>query len=112
MTPDDLIALLNVFNINWYHSSYNQSSKSQPTNSSSSKASVFNRWENDSSSFEKIYILINDIIELSEYIKLNFADKTGMKNLGVIQDGKGKIKNSLSQGACRKLIYQNNSFIR
>ena len=63
MTPDDLIALLNVFNIDWYHSSYNQASKSQPTNSSSSKTKAFNRWQNDPSSFEKIYVLVNDIIE-------------------------------------------------
>lgn len=90
MSPDDLIALINVFNINWYHSDYNQTIKNQPTNSSSSKANVFRRWENDSTSFEKIYTLVNDIIELSEYIQMNFHEKTGMARLGVIQEGKPK----------------------
>lgn len=95
ITPDDLIALINVFNIDLYNSRYNVSSKSQPTGSASSKAKVFSKWENDTSTFVKLYPLINDIIELNEYIRINFADKTGISKLGVIQESKNNAKKQL-----------------
>lgn len=90
MTPDDLIALLNVFNIDLYSCRYNITSKSQPTGSASNKAKVFNKWQNEPESYMKLYPLINDIIDLSEYIKSTFYDKTGIARLGVIQETKGK----------------------
>ncbi|MCQ2583424.1 MAG: AIPR family protein [Treponema sp.] len=90
MDPQDLIALINVFNIELYRSRYNTAGKAQPTGSANGKSSVFHKWENNTGSFEKIYPLINDMIELSEYIKIHFADKTGISKLNVIQESKNK----------------------
>lgn len=90
MAPDDLIAMINVFNIDLYASRYNISSeiKSQPTNSSSSKSKVFKKWQDAPNTYTKLYPLINDMIDLSEHIKKTFADKTGISRLGVIQETK------------------------
>lgn len=88
--PDDLIAMINLFHIDLYTSAYSNSDK-QPTQSASSKSSVFTKWENtceQDNSFRKIYPLINDIIDLSEFIKMNVTDKTGISKLQCIRDHK------------------------
>lgn len=95
MEPQDLIALINVFNIELYRSRYNTNGKNQPTGSASGKTGVFHKWENNTSSYEKIYPLINDILDLSEYIKMHFADKTGISKLSIIQESKNKRNVSL-----------------
>jgi len=94
--PDDLIAMINLFHIDLYASAYSKSD-TQPTQSASSKSSVFSRWENiceQDNSFKKIYPLVNDIIDLSEIIKMDVTDKTGISKLQCIQDrknDKGKV---------------------
>lgn len=94
--PDDLIAMINLFHIDLYASAYSKSD-TQPTQSASSKSSVFSRWENiceQDNSFRKIYPLVNDIIDLSEIIKMDVTDKTGISKLQCIQDrknDKGKV---------------------
>lgn len=96
MKPDDLIALINVFNIDLYHSEYSLSSKSQPTSSSNSKASVFKKWENDPDSYFKLYPLVNDMLMLGDYIRIQFYEGgTNMTSLKVIDDSKNISKKPL-----------------
>lgn len=89
MKPDDLIALINVFNVDLYNSSYNNSN-SQPTASSSNKSRVFQKWEEESDSFKNLYPLINDILDLGEYVKANFHEDTNMTRLKVIYESENK----------------------
>lgn len=87
MPSDDLIALLNVFNIELYRSLYNMKSNSQPTASSSSKGKVFKKWEEEPKTFTIIYPLVNDILELGDYIRRHFYEGgTNMTSLKVIAD--------------------------
>lgn len=90
MEPVDLIAIINVFNIELYSSNYSKTS-SQPTASASSKSSVFKKWESaeNVNSYKNIYPLVNDILKLHEIIKLKFAEGSGMSKLSVIGDTKG-----------------------
>lgn len=93
--PDDLIAMINLFHIDLYASAYSKST-AQPTQSASSKSSVFTRWENqaDKDEYQKIYPLVNDIIDLSELIKMDVTTKTWLSKLQCIQDhknDKGKV---------------------
>lgn len=92
--PVDLIAILNVFNIQLYSSPYSLPKAGQPTASASSKSSVFKKWETEENtpSFKVIYPLINDILKLYEIIQLRFADGSGMTQLSIISDTKGKGK--------------------
>ena len=93
MEPVDLIAIINVFNIDLYSSNYSSTS-SQPTSSASGKASVFRKWESDDNikSYKNIYPLVTDILKLYELIKLRFADGSGMSKLSIIGDTKGRGK--------------------
>lgn len=93
MEPVDLIAILNLFNIDLYSSPYS-STNSQPTSSASSKTSVFKKWEIDDNipTYEKIYPLVNDILELYELIQLKFMDGSGMAQLAIINESKGRAK--------------------
>lgn len=94
MVPTDLIAMINLYDFTSHMSNYSTSS-SQPTASCSSKSSVFNNWVTDSSSYEKVYPLINDIIRLSEYIQMDFPKKTGMGRLQIVMDSKNKSSKQL-----------------
>ena len=89
--PDDLIAMINLFHIDLYASAYSKST-AQPTQSASSKSSVFTRWEKqaDKDEYKKIYPLVNDIIDLSELIKMDVTTKTGLSKLQCIQDHKNE----------------------
>lgn len=89
IAPPDLIALINVFNIDLYQSSYT-SVRNQPTGSSNGKGTVFSKWEKDPGTYEKLYPLVNDMIYFGEYIRCNFHKGTGITKLKVISDGKGK----------------------
>ena len=92
MEPVDLIAIINVFNVELYSSNYSRT-MSQPTASASSKSSVFRKWEtDDNSSYKIIYPLVNDILDLYELLKLKFADGSGMSKLSIIGDTKGRGK--------------------
>ena len=93
MEPVDLIALINLFNIDLYSSPYARSTM-QPYQSATSKASVFRKWETEDNipSYKKIYPLVNDIIDLYELIQLRFADRSGMGLLTIIKESKGKAK--------------------
>ena len=93
MEPVDLIAIINVFNIDLYSSIYSKTS-SQPTTSASGKATVFKKWQNEETlnSYKNIYPLIDDILKLYELIKLKFADGSGMSKLSIIGDTKGRGK--------------------
>lgn len=93
MEPVDLIALLNVFNVELFASNYSNMS-SQPTASASSKANVFKKWQNEENNltYKNIYPLVNDILKLHELIKLRFADGSGMSKLNIISETKGKGK--------------------
>lgn len=94
MEPVDLIALLNVFNIELFSSNYSTLS-TQPTASASSKASVFRKWESDDNiqTYKNIYPLVNDILRLYELIKLKFTDGgSGMAKLSIINETKGRGK--------------------
>lgn len=96
LKPDDLIALINVFNIDLYHSKYNLSAKGQPTSSSSSKGKVFKKWENEPESYLKLYPLINDMLDLGDYIRSNFYNGgTNMSSLKVIDESKNKKRKPL-----------------
>jgi len=102
MSSDDLIALINVFNINLYHSRYNSASSSQPTASSKSKGKVFKKWEDEPNSFYIIYPLVNDILELSDYIRRHFYEGgTNMTSLKVIEEYKTPKKLIFSGEECK-----------
>ena len=91
LQAEDLIALINVFNIDEYFSCYSNVN-SQPTNSSTSKGKTFEKWVNSlspdnpkPSSYTKLYPLVNDMLELRDYIHLRFYEGgTQMARLGVI----------------------------
>lgn len=93
MEPVDLIALINLFNIKLYTSPYTDS-EAQPTSSASSKSSVFSKWESEDNipSYKLIYPLVNDILDLYELIQLKFHDGSGMAQLLIINESKGKAK--------------------
>lgn len=96
LKPDDLISLLNVFNIEKYHSTFNPREKSQPTSSSNSKGTVFKSWEASPESFLSIYPLISDILDLGDYIRRHFYEGgTFMTKLQVIADTEKKAKKPL-----------------
>ena len=96
LKPDDLIALLNVFNVEKYHSAYNLNEKSQPTNSSNSKTRVFKSWESSPNSYVSIYPLVSDILDLGDYIRRNFYEGgTHMTKLQIISDTAKKAKKPL-----------------
>lgn len=85
MIADDLIAIINLFNIKLYDDSYKQ-----PTNSATSKKATFDRWQNNTDEYSQIYPLIDDILDLYEYIQLNFHNKTGISKLNVVKENKNK----------------------
>ncbi len=91
--PDDLIAMINLFHVDLYASKYTKNT-AQPTQSASSKSSVFMRWENQcdqEDNYRKIYPLVNDIIELSEFIKMDVTSGgTGISKLQCLQDHKNE----------------------
>lgn len=66
---DDIIVILNLFNIEKYNDF------EHPVSSVNSKQTVFNSWENECkkgfTSLSLLYPLVNDIIELYEYVKGN-----------------------------------------
>ena len=96
LKPDDLIAMLNVFNFGKYNSYYNPLEKSQPTNSSNSKGKVFESWEANQETFIPLYPLLSDILDLGDYIRRHFYDEgTHMTKLKVIGDTKNKMKKPL-----------------
>ncbi|MFX1521569.1 MAG: AIPR family protein [Promethearchaeota archaeon] len=88
----DLIALINLFNIEDNQSHHNNTSNSQPNKSATSKASVFKDWESSQTNFEHVYPLINDIINLQEHILSTFDKgiKKGFTTLSVIKNIKDK----------------------
>lgn len=90
----DLIALINLFNIKEYMSRYS-TSRIQPNKSATGKTALFKQWEKNQSTYECIYPLVNDIIELYEYIIINYSKSTGITKLGIIQDQKNKSKKQL-----------------
>lgn len=71
LKANDLIAMINVFNVNLYSSRYS-SVQDQPTVSASGKAAAFKKWEKNAVMYEHVYPLINDIIELHEHMICNF----------------------------------------
>lgn len=96
MEPPDLIAMLNMFNVFSYASAY-ADVETQPNDSAVGKGSVFKRWETSGGDalkrIEKIYPLVNDIIDLSEYIQMEFADHgTQMSKLNLISETKNHAK--------------------
>lgn len=96
LKPDDLIALLNVFNFSKYHSYYSPAEKSQPTNSSSRKGEVFKSWEANQDTYVSIYPLLSDILDLGDYIRRHFYEGgTHMTRLQVISNTKNKMKKPL-----------------
>ena len=91
MTPDDLIALINMFNVELNQSRYNNIDN-QPTESSSAKKSTFNKWSNEDnlSSYEMIYPLIDDIIDLYEYAQLEITKGTNVTSTLIFRNSKNK----------------------
>ncbi len=96
----DFIAYLNLFNIKNNQSNRNNESSNQPNKSATSKTSVFNDWEKDPDSLQHIYPLVNDIINLLEYIQTTFHKKIprGFTGLGVVKNLNGKNRKSLFIG--------------
>lgn len=92
LDANDLISMLNCFNVIRYSSAYS-SKDAQPTTSASSNKSVFRVWENDPTSFQLIYPLVDEIIDLDEYISFRFNNGTKMAMLDVIKKNTaGKIQ--------------------
>ncbi|EIF6155130.1 TPA: AIPR family protein [Clostridium perfringens] len=94
LEASDLIAMINLFNIKAYMSEYSEKNE-QPTLSATSKTKAFEKWEDDPYDYECIYPLINDIIDLYEYIILNYANSTGITKLEIIKDKRNKAKKPL-----------------
>ena len=91
MTPDDLIAIINMFNIVLNSSRYN-TIDNQPTESSSAKKSTFNKWVNEDNlpSYEMIYPLIDDIIDLYELAQLEITKGTNVTSTITFRNAKNK----------------------
>ena len=102
----DLIALINMFNVNNFQSSHNASSNDQPNKSATSKAAVFSEWESNQNNFLHVYPLINDIINLQEHILSTFdrACPRGFTTLGVIKNVQGKTQKTIFTG--KKLRFE------
>lgn len=97
---DDLIALLNLFNVKLYQSQSNLESNDQPNKSATSKMAVFKDWESKPDLFSHVYPLIDDIINLQEEIESNF-DKSiprGFTTLSVVKNVQEKGKTTLFTG--------------
>lgn len=88
MVPEDLIAMLNVFNIFSYASAYNNHTIKQPNSSASSRGSVYSMWEKaqdeELDNYKKIYPLVNDILDLWEYIAYTGYKQTGITSFEVV----------------------------
>lgn len=85
--PPELISILSLFDIVNYQGPYN-ASNAQPNFAFNSKKAAFDKWVSDPSDLKIIYPLINDIIKLSEHIRLVFTKKTGMARLQVVSESK------------------------
>ncbi|SDG62481.1 AIPR protein [Selenomonas sp. WCT3] len=90
MNPQELIAILNVFNIMLYTSPYSEQT-GQPTKSATSPSATFKRWEtieqsNTPEHFDILYPLINDILDLYELILRRFHEGSNMTSLTIIKE--------------------------
>ena len=85
LLADDLIGLLNLFNIKLYASDYS-GSQDQPTKTASGKNSVFKDWSLRPDEYAHVYPLVNDIISLYEHILATFYLKLprGFTSLSVV----------------------------
>ena len=89
----DLIARLNLFNIELYQSTWHSGTE-QPNKSATSKNSTFEYWLIHQHEFLHTYPLVNDIINLEEHILSTFHEVAprGFTNLGVIKNTDEKKK--------------------
>ena len=83
----DLIARLNLFNVELYQSGWHIGTE-QPNKSATSKNSTFEYWLNHQQEFLHTYPLINDIIDLEEHIISTFHDVAprGFTHLAVVKN--------------------------
>lgn len=88
----DFVALLNLFNVKDNQSNNNRTLSNQPNKSATSKASVFKDWEKEPDYLRHTYPLVNDIINLLEYIQTTFYKKIprGFTSLSVVKKQKNK----------------------
>lgn len=98
MEADNLIAILNLFNVLHYRSENNSSSMDEPTISATNKSKAFEKWSKNTNDYYHIYPLINDIIDLYEYILLNFSNKTGIAKLTSVIKENSSGKETIFQG--------------
>lgn len=89
----DLIARLNLFNIELYQSVWHSGTE-QPNKSATSKNSTFEYWLVHQREFLHTYPLVNDIINLEEHILSTFHEVAprGFTNLSVIKNTDEKKK--------------------
>ena len=83
----DLIARLNLFNIELYQSTWHSGTE-QPNKSATSKNSTFEYWLIHQHEFLHTYPLVNDIINLEEHILSTFHEVAprGFTNLNVVKN--------------------------
>lgn len=79
MEAKDLIAMINMFDINRFTNT--NAATTQPIASANANGSVFTQWynanENDDSKFSYLYPIVNDILDLYEYILSTFNSNIG-----------------------------------
>lgn len=89
-----------MFNVKNFQSMHNSTSNDQPNKSATSKAAVFNDWESNPDNYIHVYPLINDIINLHDYILSTFDKgiQRGFTTLAVIKNLKNKAQKTIFTG--------------
>ncbi|PFZ02650.1 hypothetical protein COL75_15475 [Bacillus wiedmannii] len=87
----DLIAIINLFNVETNNSVYSDRQK-EPNASATNKGQVFRNWEKNKKLYEHVVPLINDILVLKEYIELNFHLSKDMRKLNIIKGAENNKK--------------------
>jgi hypothetical protein len=92
----DLIARLNLFNVEMYQSAWHSGTE-QPNKSATSKNSIFEYWLTHQQEFLHTYPLVNDIINLEEHILTTFhtVAPRGFTNLSVVKGYKDEEKKTI-----------------
>ncbi len=101
----DLIARLNLFNVECYQSAWHFGTE-QPNKSATSKNSTFEYWLTHQQEFLHTYPLVNDIINLEEHIISTFHTiaPRGVTNLSVIKGYKDEQKKTIFLG--KKILWE------
>lgn len=84
---DEVIRILNLFDILKYSSDYSTGIRAEPNVSFSSKNKAYNEWAENPETTEIIYPLVNDILDFYETVQMRSCDRTNLARLDIFKKG-------------------------